>query len=450
MMVSPSFAQNRSRQRAPVVRVYSQEGAGVASNYVTPAIAVSEDAYMFAVMMDVDGRIQVLHPEYPGISVRLRSQQQLRLPNFFAGFNEPRQNASYSTPNGLVTYDRYEPLGNDTRGTVIALASRTPFNLELIEVGGDWNISEIRRLIEHQSPSSAAQSLAQYLGSNGEPIGRDFMRFAGERRSYYAYDDGYCASGFGYGYGSVGGAYYPSQTATRSLDQRSRGRRPSIVGYDACGVPVYMARPFTWSDGFPVPPGRDPHGTTVFPKARFPHGIARHPIDGDITPRPVPQGIFPLPRRAEPEVRDAPMPAPQGRYAEPAARDVAIPAPQGRRAEPREIMEPYRLPSVNSSPAERPRMPERSAPRADPTPIGSFPVYRQEPRVIAAPVERAREPEKYREAAPAPSPTPIVRERPPVYSSPPPPRVHEAAPSPPPPPPSSSKGNSAAVPPPSR
>ena len=83
MLASASTAQEPSRQRAPVVRIYSQNG-GVASSYVTPAIEVSENAYVFAVMMDLDGHIQVLHPDFPGISVRVRAQKQLYLPNFFA------------------------------------------------------------------------------------------------------------------------------------------------------------------------------------------------------------------------------------------------------------------------------------------------------------------------------------------------------------------------------
>src|SRR3981081_23512 len=85
LLASPSTAQNESREKAPSVRVYSQNGA-IASNYVTPAIQVSEDAYVFAVSLDLDGQIQVLHPDFPGISVRILEHKQLRLPNFFAGF----------------------------------------------------------------------------------------------------------------------------------------------------------------------------------------------------------------------------------------------------------------------------------------------------------------------------------------------------------------------------
>jgi hypothetical protein len=89
VLAAPSAAQYGAGARAPIIRVYSQNGPNVESNYVTPAIQVSEDVYVFAVSMDLDGQIQILHPDYPGISVRIRHQQQLRLPNFFAGYRQP-------------------------------------------------------------------------------------------------------------------------------------------------------------------------------------------------------------------------------------------------------------------------------------------------------------------------------------------------------------------------
>src|SRR4026209_1330047 len=96
MLASASSAQERTRKSAPIIRVLSENGAGVVSSYVRPTIRVAEDSYVFAVMMDLDGHIQVLHPDFPGISVRVRSQKQLRLPNFFAGFNDHRYSGGYS------------------------------------------------------------------------------------------------------------------------------------------------------------------------------------------------------------------------------------------------------------------------------------------------------------------------------------------------------------------
>src|ERR1700716_4039855 len=124
LLASPSTAQNESRERAPSVRVYSQNGA-IASNYVTPAIEVSEDAYVFAVSLDLDGQIQVLHPAFPGISVRILQHKQLRLPNFFAGF--PQLGGTYDASGRYASYSDYYGGRDDSRGTVIALASRAPF-----------------------------------------------------------------------------------------------------------------------------------------------------------------------------------------------------------------------------------------------------------------------------------------------------------------------------------
>src|SRR5205814_10180529 len=93
--LSSASAQQRARQRAPIIRVYSTSGGDYinTSTYVEPQIQVSENAYVFAVEMDLDGQIQVLHPDFPGLSVRISAHTNLRLPNFFAGFNQGVPNA---------------------------------------------------------------------------------------------------------------------------------------------------------------------------------------------------------------------------------------------------------------------------------------------------------------------------------------------------------------------
>src|SRR5690348_14644391 len=178
--LAPTGSQAQaSRRGPPIIRIYSDNGVDNVgtTSYITPRIELSENAYVFAVEMDMDGQIQVLHPDFPGLSVRISANKSLQLPNFFAGFNSSRY--------GGTAYDAsYSGYGNgvdDSRGTVIALASRAPFNLEKIESNGDWDISAIRRLMENRSPLSAAAALAQYLGQPGEPIGRDYLRFDGNR-----------------------------------------------------------------------------------------------------------------------------------------------------------------------------------------------------------------------------------------------------------------------------
>src|SRR2546423_2284114 len=154
-------AQQAPRQRAPIIRVYSASGSDVlnTSTYIEPRIDLNENAYVFAVEMDLDGQIQVLHPDFPGLSVKIAGRTHLRLPNFFVGFN---RDVSDRQVYSSVGFQRYSPYGGymDTRGTVLALASRAPFNLELIESGGDWDISAIRRLMEYRGPPDAMNALA--------------------------------------------------------------------------------------------------------------------------------------------------------------------------------------------------------------------------------------------------------------------------------------------------
>src|SRR4051812_19972234 len=75
VLATASGAQETGR-RAPMVRVYSASGGDYinTSTYVEPRIKVAEDAYVFAVEMDLDGQIQILHPDFPGLSVKLNSR----------------------------------------------------------------------------------------------------------------------------------------------------------------------------------------------------------------------------------------------------------------------------------------------------------------------------------------------------------------------------------------
>jgi hypothetical protein len=413
LLASASPAQEKTRQRAPVLRIYSQNGPDVSSNYVTPAIKLGEDAYVFAVMMDLDGHIQVLHPDFPGISVRVRAQKQLYLPNFFAGFNEP------ASQYGMAGYGGSTGIDEDARGTIIALASRAPFNLSLIEADGDWDMSAIRRLIERRTPEFAAQALTRYLGAKGEPIGYDYMRFAGGRQNYYTYN-GYNSYG-GYGYCGHDNYSYAARRSAygvqifHAAQLRSLGLRPFVAGYDECGLPIVVVAPFSPTGRLPFrPPVRHPGDTTIFPKSHFPQGFAHRPSTGGGTA----VGAFPT-RGALPQLRDA-----------------TITAPRGRRAEPREILDQFRpQPGVTAVP-EGVRMPvERTLPSHGGSVESGFrPVYRPDP-LVAAPSQPTRAPERVREPAPAPviherppapSPAPVVYERP---SSPPP---RESAPPPPP------------------
>ena len=88
---SPSQAQ-AARRGPPIIRIYSDNGVDYigTTSYITPRIELAENAYVFAVEMDMDGQIQVLHPDFPGLSVRIAAHKSLQLPNFFVGFNSSR------------------------------------------------------------------------------------------------------------------------------------------------------------------------------------------------------------------------------------------------------------------------------------------------------------------------------------------------------------------------
>ena len=421
-LTSASRAQERAKQRAPIIRIYSSNGAYVleTTSYVSPVIEVAENAYVFAVSMDVDGQIQVLHPDFPGISVRMLAHREIRLPNFFAGFAQQRGSGYYSGSSyagygayddGYTGYSTYDDGYMDSRGTVIALASRAPFNLERIESGGDWNISAIRMLIENRTPQLAAQSLANYLGAKGEPIGHDILRFAGFRNynSYYGYSAyspySACNSFYGFGLGQIRQAQIFSQINFL----RQRGQSARIIGFDLCGVPIVVPSGTFAGGRFPQP--RRPHlpgDTTVFPKGRFPvQGVPHHPPRSSA--QAAPDGIFPLTRTGLPQMGD-----------------VTITAPRGHRAEPGLNLRGYTSQPM-SAPQGRAPIERVTTPRLEPAATGAQPVheYRPEPRSEAPPPARVP-----RESPPPP--TPVVHERP-STSPPPAPPARAATPTNPPP-----------------
>ena len=401
---TPSVAQN-SHQHAPSIRIYSSNGAAVVNTttYIQPEISLSENAYVFVVSMDLDGQIQVLHPDFPGLSVKISAHTHLQLKNFFVGFNQPAPNGSaYSTARRAYDGDYV-----DTRGTVIALASRAPFSFDAISSGGDWNMLALRQLLESRTPEEAMNMLADYLGAKGEPIGGDFMRFAGGSANAYAYDDygyGYYDAYYSpcdlyYGYFASPGLGFAQLQALNSVNRaRAGGQKARVVGFDLCGLPIVSYGPPAAIGQFPntARPPRNQGDTTVFPKARFnPRAIPRHP--------------------AETSVADLNSPPPH-RAGVGNMDDVTITAPTGRRGEPREIYQGYRpMPSTMSIPQGR--MPvERTITRSEPVAAsGSMPapVYRAAPPVQSSPPP-ARVPD--RTAAPAP----VVHERPPTPAPPPP------------------------------
>jgi hypothetical protein len=369
LLASTSAAQYASSQGAPYIRVYSRNGPGVASNYVTPAIDVSENAYVFAVSMDLDGLIQVLHPDAPGIAVRILQHRQLRLPNFFAGFSHQGTRA-LDASGQYADYPDNAGDGYDSRGTVIALASRVPFNLERIESQGDWNISAIRNLIENRTPAVAAQALASYLGARGEPIGRDYMRFASASQNYYSSNAPYsCELYYGVDLATV--RFRRAEVLDRVARLQGAGKSARVVGYDFCGMPIVAFGPSQTAVRFHPPTPRSETETAA---------LAHRPIT----------------RRADPsQSGDMTVAEPFEGIRE--RRQIPI----DRRIDPRGDG----LPGTTGIPFERttPRHPETTVIGIQPG-ESSRPILREAPRVIYEPPPPPREAPRVERAPSSPPP----------------------------------------------
>lgn len=420
LLASGAAAQDRGRQGAPFVRVYSQNGAGVASSYVTPAVEVSEDAYVFVVSMDLDGQIQILHPDFPGISVRIRERQQLRLPNFFAGFSQSSDGGVYS-PARYPGYQSYDE--NDSRGTVIALASREPFNLERVESDGDWNISAIRSLIEYRTPQSAAQALASYLGAKGEPIGRDYMRFASARHYNYAADALYSCDLYYGGFTSSLG-FGRLAVLDRVARLKQAGRSVRIVGYDFCGMPIVAYGPSRTATGFRPPTPRNNPADTSAAGRRLTHSIPRSAPQAGNVPRSAALGYFPITTRSEPQH----------------SGDGIVTEPNERRRDPRQIPLDRRIDPRGGGLSGTTGIPlERTAPRRTETPV----IGVEPPRQYSRPTPRESPPPRSEPPRgpdrSSPPPAPVAHERP-SSPPPPPPVAHEQQSQPAPAPPRAQSG----------
>ncbi len=345
------------RGRAPVINLSTATGISVASNYIEPSISLSEDAYVFAISVDVDRNIQVLHPDFPGLSVKMTSRRQLHLRNFFAGYGDPDRTMGMTSGRYASSsyYDSYDPGYTDSRGTVIALASRKPFNLAALTVNGDWDFSELRRLVDGRDPYAAASALARYIGERDEPIGRDVYRFAGAPR-YYTSDFYDC-----YSYGRLGYGHPLSHWGVgwfRAAQLRAAGYVVSLIGTDGCGQPRYAVL----SRSAVVKPatGRRQPATGAFPRKRVPTAVTGNPVEKQAT-----------------------------------AGRMATRPPAGYGQTERPVTSPQRTRTVEPRPGV-----DRT--RARPAATGSFPARTRAPERVSAP-PRVNVPERRPAAVAAPS-----------------------------------------------
>jgi hypothetical protein len=385
------------KRKAPRIDLTTSLGSSVASNYIEPAVTLSEDAYVFVISVDIDRDVQVLHPTETGIAVKMAARRQLHLPRFFAGYGG---NGGYSNVSG-GSYD-YGSGYSDTRGTMIALASRRPFRLSNISVGGDWDVLMLQRLVDGRDPEAAAVMLAKVLGEPGEPIGRDVYRFAGGRRYYNSFYSNSAYYDCSYLYGSLGFArgFNTGRSINffRAGQLQQAGFVVAFAGYDACGQPVFDVYPRSFV-GTPGTPGRPP-ATGVFPSGRIPSVAPRNPLKDTVGS--VITGARPTP----------------GRYA--GQNDASTP-PMTRVPDAGSVSERPHPRSEGTTVSERPRVPaatpapERAAPRHSPPAPERVSTPRPVPERTSAPVYT---PPPERASPPPPPPPPpraeprVERERP--------------------------------------
>jgi len=328
------------RRNAPAIHLTTALGGAVVSNYIEPSISLGEDSYVFVISIDLDRTVRVLHPDGPGLSVKMTSGRRLHLPRFFAGFADD----GFTSRAGLgyAAFDGFGSGYTDSRGTLIGLASRKPFNLSAITLGGDWDLDALRQLVDDREPYAAASALARYLGARGEPIGRDVHRFAGGRHFYntsYASRSYYdCASYYGsLGYARAFSSGY-AISYFRAAQFREAGYVVRFLGVDACGRPQFIVYPHAVAGPLPA----RPPATGAFPEKRLPVVVPRNPTrDGVVTGRTI---------GTRPQTPD--------RYTE---REVPM-APPARATEPRRTVEKFHPQPATGTIYERPRVPRETAP----------------------------------------------------------------------------------------
>jgi len=358
-------------ERAPRIRVSAAMGS-VASSYVEPSISLSEDAYVLAISVDVDRNIRVLHPEYPGIAVKMNSSRDLYLPRFFTGYGE-RERGMSARNGGYASsyYDGFDAGYSDTRGTVIALASRRPFDFDAITTNGDWNLAAVSRLIAGRDPRSAASALADRLGARGEEIGSGVYRFAGESRTYATLYNttSYRCNPY---YGSFG--YSRGISLFRAAQLRRAGYLVTFAGIDACGEPRYAVH----SRGLAENQGRRPPAVGAFPRPR--------------TPAPAQRPRNPASGRTRTDDSTSASGRPTRRYTEPErVTQRLFPSPDrtAERNRPANTRTAERNPATSARTAER--NPAANTQRR-PAASGAFPTRaRATPSQQRAPVERVRQ-----------------------------------------------------------
>ncbi len=244
--VPPADAQHS----APRVRLAALPTTAV--GIISPSISLSEPAYILAVAIKNDGEIEVLSPALPGDAIRFEAAKSIRFPEFSRGFTSFSNYGEYGSGYRRSAFAGYGDVAAKD-GSVLVIASRTPFNFSAISDGVEWNEESLRRIMRFKAPSQAVTALGRALTQKGQAFSHDYVYFG---RSGYS---NFASSSFGsrnscmdnllspYGYSNVAGYYGISGAANGVTILAGYGNMGGLrlvqVGTDGCGRPHYMLVP---------------------------------------------------------------------------------------------------------------------------------------------------------------------------------------------------------------
>lgn len=265
--VPPADAQ----QSAPRVRLATLQTTTMGT--VAPSISLSEPAYILAVAIDNGGQIEVLSPTLPGDAIRFEAAKSIRFPEFHSGFSSVSNYGVYGSRYRRSAFAGDGDLG--TRGSVLVIASRTPFDFAAISDGVDWNEEALRRIMRFKAPAEAVTALGRALTEKGQTFGHDYVYFGRSGYSQFASNsfrsDNNCFMDYSfspYGYSNFAGYYRVSGASYGGIILAGYGMgglRLVQFGSDVCGRPHYMLVPVPT---LPPPPDTTKVDSVVKPASR--------------------------------------------------------------------------------------------------------------------------------------------------------------------------------------
>jgi hypothetical protein len=353
------------RGDAPHIRVAVMPSTS--SEFVDAAFHVSETAYAFVAVVDLDRRIRVLYPESPADAGLASSGERHPLNRFFAGFgNTSLGSASrYRLASYTTAFRRITPF--EGGGVIIAIASERPLQLDRLATrSGDWDEDALEEYLFNTTAATGAYALGRALTVSGQEFTSDIESIARPRSQFAAssFGRGCLDSAFGFDDDFAFGDYPRDWRQNRYVPSRVPIGQfmigtQKVVRYletDACGHVTYI--------NIPVFEPGTPRDTTT-PTRAVPRSAFRPfaGVDGDATSpwrraggqadatpwtraseRPAPRGDAP---RIEPRARTR-------EAARPAERRETSPWKETREARPRPEPAPARAPRPVSEPRPTP------------------------------------------------------------------------------------------------